>query len=138
MQLHEIKTKIKKKKIKRVGRGGKRGTYSGRGQKGQRARAGHRIRPAERDIIQKFPKLRGVKNRPRLKPLVVNVGELTKLFDESLIDKELFLKKGLIKKISQRVKILAKGEINKKVEIKGLEYSKKAKEKIEKAGGRVL
>jgi len=138
MQIQELKTNIKTKRKKRVGRGGKRGTYSGRGQKGQKARAGHRIKPAERYIIQKFPKLRGTKNKSKPKPLIINVGNLTKFFGESLINKELLLKKGFIKKFSQRVKILGDGEITKPVELKGLEVSKKAKEKIEKAGGRVL
>lgn len=65
MQLHEIQPFHKNRDKKRVGRGGKRGVTSGRGTKGQRARAGHRIRPAERDLIQRLPKLRGFKNKPR-------------------------------------------------------------------------
>jgi large subunit ribosomal protein L15 len=138
MQLHQLQSNLKRKKKKRVGRGGKRGTYSGRGQKGQRSRAGHRIRPAERDIIQKLPKLRGVKNKPiRPKPLVINVGELDKRFSETIIDKEFLLKRGVIKKLSQRIKILGGGEIRKSIELKGLEVSQKAREKIEKAGGRI-
>lgn len=63
MQLHEISPLHKSKDEKRIGRGGKRGTFSGRGTKGQRARAGHRIRPAERDLIQHLPKLRGTRNK---------------------------------------------------------------------------
>jgi len=59
MQLHQISPAHSNKKGKRVGRGGKRGTYSGRGIKGQKARAGHRIRPAIRDFMMKIPKLRG-------------------------------------------------------------------------------
>ena len=67
MQLHELKPVYKTLRKKRVGRGGKRGTYSGRGQKGQGARAGRKIRPAERDFIQRLPKLRCIGNRPRVK-----------------------------------------------------------------------
>ncbi|MDE2144662.1 MAG: hypothetical protein KGJ01_01695 [Patescibacteria group bacterium] len=63
MQLHELSPLHKNKEEKRIGRGGKRGTFSGRGTKGQRARAGHRIRPAERDLIQHMPKLRGTRNK---------------------------------------------------------------------------
>ncbi len=48
----------------RIGRGGKRGTTSGRGQKGQKSRAGRRIRPAARDLVLKFPKWRGFRHRP--------------------------------------------------------------------------
>ena len=62
MQLHQLKPDHPNATIKRVRRGGKRGTFSGRGTKGQHARAGHRIRPAERDFIQRLPKLRGVGN----------------------------------------------------------------------------
>lgn len=67
MQLHELQSLHPNKKEKRVGRGGKRGTYSGRGVKGQSSRAGHRIRPAERDLIQRMPKLRGFANKPKRK-----------------------------------------------------------------------
>ena len=62
MQLHQLKPDHSRVTEKRIGRGGKRGTYSGRGTKGQHARSGHRIRPAERDFIQRLPKLRGVGN----------------------------------------------------------------------------
>lgn len=64
MQLHEVVPIHKNKSKKRIGRGGKRGTYSGRGMKGQKSRAGHKIRPAIRDLIQRTPKLRGAKNQP--------------------------------------------------------------------------
>jgi len=63
MQLHEIQSTDKRKSKKRIGRGGKRGTYSGRGMKGQKARSGHKIRPAIRDLMQRTPKLKGVKNQ---------------------------------------------------------------------------
>jgi len=59
MQFHNIFSDHSYKSKKRVGRGGKKGTYSGRGMKGQKARAGHRIRPAIRDFMMKVPKLRG-------------------------------------------------------------------------------
>jgi len=59
MQLHELKRKTKAKTKKRVGRGGIRGKTSGRGHKGQNARAGHRVRPEIRDMFKKLPKLRG-------------------------------------------------------------------------------
>jgi large subunit ribosomal protein L15 len=67
MQLHELKPRHKLKKKKRVGRGGKRGTYSGRGQKGQLARAGRKLKPIVREIIKRYPKLRGYKFKARKK-----------------------------------------------------------------------
>jgi len=61
MQLHEIKPIHKLKSKKRIGRGGKRGTYCGKGVKGQKARAGAKIRPEIRDLIKKIHKKRGYK-----------------------------------------------------------------------------
>src|SRR3989344_2803432 len=59
MQLHDLKKSTATKKPKRIGRGGKGGTFSGRGTKGQKARCGHRIRPQLRDEIKKLHKKRG-------------------------------------------------------------------------------
>ncbi|MEK7086728.1 MAG: 50S ribosomal protein L15 [Patescibacteria group bacterium] len=139
MQLHHLKPTLKKRRIKRIGRGGKRGTYSGRGMKGQRARAGRKIRPAERDLFQRLPKLRGFKHKSlKEKALVFNVEDLAKKFKEGTINKKMLLELGLIKKVSVPVKILGNGEIKKSFKIRGLAVSKSAKEKIEKAGGSVI
>ncbi|MEX2436624.1 MAG: 50S ribosomal protein L15, partial [Candidatus Paceibacterota bacterium] len=62
MQINDLKPKLKKKKEKRIGRGGKRGTYSGKGIKGQKARAGASTPSYEKETISKFPKLKGLKN----------------------------------------------------------------------------
>ncbi len=138
MQLHIISNKLKKSKSKRVGRGGKRGTYSGRGQKGQRARSGHRIRPAERDLIQRLPKLRGVKNKPKsLRPFILNLKDLDRFIEDGKLSKTILVKNGVIKKISQSVKILGVGEITNPIMIEEIYVSEKAKKKIEKAGGSV-
>ncbi len=59
MQLHNLKKNTGNKKRRQVGRGGKRGKTSGRGTKGQNARAGRKKRPELRDIIKHIPKLRG-------------------------------------------------------------------------------
>ena len=59
MQFHTLKRKTKNKKGKTVGRGGTRGKTSGRGTKGQNARAGRKKRPELRDFIKRVPKLRG-------------------------------------------------------------------------------
>ncbi len=140
MQLHTLqakKTALTKKK-KRIGRGGKRGTYSGRGQKGQRARAGHRIRPAERDLIMRFPKLRGVKNKRKTpRAVTVNVGELARLFPEaSELNLTVFVEAGIIRKRNEAVKILGGGEVRKAYAITGIPLSASARKKIEKAGGK--
>ncbi|MEX2054314.1 MAG: hypothetical protein WD883_02130 [Candidatus Colwellbacteria bacterium] len=62
MQLHELQPTHKNKTKKRIGRGGKRGTFSGKGVKGQKSRAGRKLRPGTRDLMQQTPKLRGARN----------------------------------------------------------------------------
>lgn len=139
MQLNELKPKNAiRKSQKRVGRGGKRGTTSGHGQKGQKSRSGHRIRPAERDLLMRLPKLRGIKNKPkRPSALIFNVGELTKLFPEGVVSKKVMAEKGMTEGTHIRVKILNAGEIKKAITVEGVEISASAKAKIEKAGGTV-
>jgi large subunit ribosomal protein L15 len=137
MQLHQLRPSYKHKNKKRIGRGGKRGAYSGRGQKGQKARAGRRIRPAERDIIQRIPKLRGFKFKSlKPKPVVINIGELEKKIKGDIINREALTEAGLIKKSDKRIKILGKGEAKRLFQIEGVEISKSAKEKIESVGGK--
>jgi large subunit ribosomal protein L15 len=139
MQLHQLQPLHGLKTKKRISRGGKRGTYSGRGQKGQKSRAGAKIRPAERDLIIRIPKRRGFKNRPLgPKPVIFNIEDLEKEFENNqIINKKILQEKGFIKALGQRVKILGGGELKKVFEIEGLEVSKKAAEKIKAAGGRV-
>ena len=148
MQLHEVRTSKKNKKARRVGRGGKRGKTSGRGTKGQKARAGRKLRPEMRDVIKKIPKLRGhgknrakTVNSSKVKAVPVNLELLDKVFsDGDVVNIDTLLEKGVVETISGKkpiVKILAKGEISKKLTIEGLEISQKAKELVEKQGGEV-
>lgn len=146
MQIHQIKPKYKKKKKKRIGRGGKRGTYSGRGIKGQKARAGASLQPAIRIFIKRYPKLRGYKQKSKIqisgfKSAILNLDILEKKFkDGEKITPKVLLDKGIIRKIKgkiPKVKILGRGEIKKKLIIEGCEISKKAEEEIKKAGGTV-
>jgi len=146
MQIHELKSKTERIKPQKIGRGGKRGKTSGRGTKGQKARSGHRMYPEIRDMIKKIPKLRGRgKNINKAFALTnasvtllalennFNVGE--RVTPQSLFDK------GLIKKVSGKfppVKILAKGEITKKITVKSCLVSKVVKVAIEKAGGTIM
>src|SRR4051812_40836969 len=84
MQLNNIKRNTKNKKAKIVGRGGKHAKTSGRGTKGQNARAGHKKRPEIRDFIKRIPKLRGrgknLNTSIQVKPTVFNLGDLDKRF----------------------------------------------------------
>jgi len=120
-------SKQKNKKNKRIGRGGSRGTSSGRGTKGQGSRSGHRIRPAERDFLIRIPKLRGYKNKSfREKPRIWNVENLQKssknIFSSDTVGK---------------IKILGRGDIKKSVTVSGLKVSKIARDKIIAAGGKI-
>lgn len=142
MQLHQLKPKHKKKGKKRVGRGGKRGTYSGRGMKGQKARAGVRLKPVIREVIKRYPKLRGYRFKGKEKEMViVNIRDLEERFKiNEKVSPQLLFEKGLTRKIKGRVpdvRILGKGKIKKSLIIEGCQVSKTAKEKIEKAGGKI-
>jgi len=142
MQLHQLKPIHKKKKRKRIGRGGKRGTYSGRGIKGQKARAGAKFQPAIRELIKKYPKLRGYRFNSRNQELaVINVEILEKKFEEKeKVNPKILLNKGLVRRIKgkiPKVKILAKGEIKKSLIIENCQISKQASDKIKKAGGQI-
>ncbi len=142
MRLNQIKPIHKSKNKKRVGRGGKRGTYSGRGMKGQKARAGRKIRPEIRDLIKKLPKLRGYRFKSfRPKPAILNLADLEKRFESGArITPEILVDKGLVERKGGKlpaVKILGGGEIKKKLVIEGCRASKSAEEKIKKAGGTI-
>lgn len=139
MQLNTLKPKHEhKNKRPRVGRGGKRGTSSGKGTKGQKSRSGRRIRPAIRDLIQRLPKLRGYANKPLLDSMAaVNVGQLAKL-TAPVVTLASLKEAGLIRAAVTRVKILGTGELTKALKVEGLPVSAGAKMKIEKAGGQVV
>ncbi len=146
MQLHDIKSKLRRKAKKRVGRGGKRGTYSGHGIKGQKSRAGHRIRPQLRDILKKIPKRRGSGKHSRQIPVlydhaVVNLDLLNKNFETGAkVTPKILLSKKLVGKIFGKVpqvKILARGELAKALIVKDCFVSKGAAAAIKKAGGSV-
>jgi len=147
MQIHEVKTRIIRKAKKVVGRGGKRGKTSGRGTKGQNARAGHKNRPPMRDIIKKLPKRRGEGvSRNWFKTesdfsVVLNVSLLNQEFASGdRVTPKILLEKDLIEKHGNNmpaVKILGGGELDKKLEIRGCTVSASAKIAIEKAGGSI-
>lgn len=143
MQIHNIKRKTPNKKVMLVGRGGKRGKTSGRGGKGQTARAGHKTRPEWRDFIKRMPKLRGYSFQSISgvhSPITaINLDLINLAFDNgATVKPSTLFTLGLItqyKGKNQKVKILGGGEITKKITLVGCTVSKTAKEKIEKAGG---
>jgi large subunit ribosomal protein L15 len=143
MQIHELKRKHPLPKPKRVGRGGKRGTTSGRGTKGQRARAGRKLRPELRDIIKKIPKKRGYRFSGRQRPswAVVNLGFLEKHFSPgSLITPQTLAEKKLVRRSGRSipaVKILAGGVLTKPFQISGCRLSGAARKQIAAVGGKI-
>lgn len=142
MQFHELKPKHKNKDKKRVGRGGKKGTYSGKGIKGQKSRAGRKMVPLIRELIKRYPKLKGYRSVAIDNYFaVVNLDVLEKTSkDGEIINPENLIKKGIISKIKGRipkVKILGKIKIAKKLVIENCKTSKTAREAIEKAGGTI-
>ncbi|MBM3118820.1 MAG: 50S ribosomal protein L15 [Chloroflexi bacterium] len=144
MEQHKLKPSAgAKHKRKRVGRGdgSGHGTYSGRGCKGQKSRAGGGVRlgfeGGQLPLIKRLPRKRGFVNIFRAEYSIVNVGEL-KVFppNADVTPKEL-LEVGLIKSSKHPVKILGDGEIDRPLVIKANKFSAAAEKKIVAAGGRV-
>lgn len=137
--------KIKKpgmKRRKRVGRGGGsgHGKTSCRGQKGQLSRSGSKHRPwfegGQMPIQRRVPK-RGFTNKFRVVVQIVNIGDISRI-GVNEINPQIFMDKGLIKRMDLFIKVLAKGDIKEPVAVTADAFSDSAKQKIEKAGGKVL
>ncbi len=142
MQLHQIKTTNKKKTRKRIGRGGKRGSFSGKGMNGQNSRSGNNREPIIRGIIKRYPKLRGYRfNSHNTNGVVINLLDLEKNFKagETVSPKSLLDRKMIDKENGRlpRVKILGQGDVSKALNVKDCLLSQKSIEKIKKAGGSI-
>ncbi|WP_084222164.1 50S ribosomal protein L15 [Thermodesulfobacterium hydrogeniphilum] len=144
MTLDELKpfygSKHKKKRVGR-GHGSGHGKTSCRGHKGQKARKSPDISPwfegGQTPIIRRLPK-RGFKNIFKIEYTVINIKDLAERFKENeIVDYESLQMKGLIKGKNKLIKILGDGEINIPLIVKVHAISRSAKEKIEKAGGKV-
>ncbi len=142
MQLHQLKPIHKKQKEKRVGRGGKKGTYSGKGVKGQKSRAGRKLEPPIRGIIKRYHKLKGYNfNAFKEKATVVGLAVLNEKFNAGdIVSPKSLIEKKIIKKSSGKIpeiKILKNGTLDKSLAVTGCFVSGTAKKEIEKAGGTV-
>jgi large subunit ribosomal protein L15 len=129
---------------KRVGRGNGsgHGTFSGRGCKGQKARAGNnKVRPGfeggQLPLIKRLPRKRGFTNIFRIEYSTVNMTELSKFESGSEVTPEALKAAGIIKNLAYPVKVLADGEIDRPLKVKANKFSASAKAKIEAAGGTV-
>lgn len=136
MQIHELKVN-KRKSRKRVGRGGKRGTYSGRGMKGQKSRSGAKKDPlfegGRTSLIDRLKKIRGFKS-VHPKKININLDDLEKNFKNGdTVSVESLIKFNLIKKSEAKrgVKILGNGKLTKKLSVdENILLSKSAKKAI--------
>ncbi len=143
MKLHELSPAAgSNKKSKRIGRGAGSGwgKTAGKGHKGHKARSGGGVRPGfeggQMPLQRRLPK-RGFNNIFATKYTAINVSALECFDNGTVVDAELLLNEGIIKKAQDGVKVLGNGEISKKLTVKVAAISASAKEKIEKAGGKV-
>jgi large subunit ribosomal protein L15 len=150
LSLSNLKPAQPRRARKRVGRGlgSGKGRYSGRGIKGQKARAGsHTMRPGfeggQMPIYMRLGKQRGPYSKDampigphRTSTIPVNLRDLDRVFDDGAeVTVETLIEKGLIKNSRTDVKILGEGELKKKLTVTAHSFSVTAREKIEKAGG---
>ena len=142
MRLHELKaaegaTKARKRRGRGQGTG--LGTTGGRGMNGQNSRSGGGVRlgfeGGQMPLYRRIPK-RGFTNRFAKEYAEVNVVDLNRFEDGTVVDFDLMLQSGLVKQVKDGVKVLGNGELEKKLTVKAEKFSKSAAEKIEKAGGK--
>ncbi len=144
MKLNELKP-VKGSRAKKIRRGrgnASKGTYCGRGMKGQTARAGGRRRPGfeggQTPLYMRMPKLGGFRNPTRVEYSIVNVGTLNETFkDGDTVDLKALLKKRVLRTNKKPVKILGNGELKIALTVKADKVTKSAEEKITKAKGKI-
>lgn len=141
MKLHELKPSPgSRKERNRVGRGtgSGNGKTSGRGHKGQNARSGGGVRPGfeggQTPLFQRLPK-RGFTNVNRKEYAIVNLEDLNRYEDGTVVTPVLLVETGLVKNEKSGIKILGNGKVEKKLTVKAHKFSSAAKEAIEAAGG---
>lgn len=132
-----------KKKKKRVGRGdgSGHGSFSGRGCKGQKSRAGYKMRPGfeggQLPLIKRLPRKRGFVNIFRTEYSIINLNKLNVFESGSEVTPEKLVEAGVVKSLRHPIKVLAEGNINHPLSVKANKFSTAAKAKIEAAGGTV-
>lgn len=139
MRLHQLQPEHKNKDKKRKGRGD---TYAGRGDKGQKSRAGSgKFQPLIRRLIKRYPKLRGYRFKPQSEVEVINVETLDNNFEAGdTVNPRILVEKNLVDRQKGKlpqVKILGEGDINKELNIENCDLSEGARQKIEEAGGSI-
>jgi large subunit ribosomal protein L15 len=144
MEQHNLKPPVgARKKRKRIGRGdgSGHGTYSGRGLKGQKSRAGGGVRVGfeggQLPLIKRLPSVRGFTNIFKKEYSIVNVKKLVAFDANTEVTPEVLLDAGIIKSLKHPVKVLGDGEIDRPLTVKAHKFTTVAGNKIEAAGGKV-
>ncbi|MBO0994223.1 50S ribosomal protein L15 [Bacillus sp. SD088] len=142
MKLHELKSAEGSRKTRnRVGRGigSGNGKTSGRGHKGQNSRSGGGVRlgfeGGQTPLFQRLPK-RGFTNINRKEFAIVNLDTLNRFEDGTEVTPELLIESGIVRNEKSGIKILANGNIERKLTVKANKFSSAAKDAIEAAGGK--
>ena len=143
MKLHELTyTEGSRKDRKRIGRGhgSGQGKTAGKGHKGQNSRSGGGVRlgfeGGQTPLFRRLPK-RGFTNINRKEYAIINLDQLNRFENETVVTPELLLETGVIKKIHSGVKVLAHGTLEKKLTVKAAKFSKSAEENIIALGGTI-
>ena len=143
MKLHELQPSAGSRKVRnRVGRGiaTGNGKTAGRGHKGQKARSGGGVRPGfeggQNPLFRRLPK-RGFTNINRKEYAIVNLDQLNKFEDGTVVTAELLLETGVIKKLHSGLKVLGQGQLEKKLTVKAAKFSKTAEVQIAAQGGSI-
>ena len=141
MKLHDLAPAAgSTREAKRVGRGHGSGwgKTAAKGHKGQNARSGGGVRPGfeggQTRLARRIPK-RGFNNIFAAKYTAINVSDLEKFVDGTVVDTELLIAAGIVKNEGNGIKVLGNGELTKKLTVKAAAFSDQAKAKIENAGG---
>ena len=142
MKLHELSpAQGSTHEVKRIGRGhgSGQGKTAGKGHKGQKARAGHGMRPGfeggQMPLQRRVPK-RGFNNIFASRYAIVNVAALNAFEDGAVVDAAALKAAGIVEATAAGVKVLGNGTLTKKLTVQLAAFSTSAKEKIEAAGGK--
>lgn len=144
MQIHSLTSRNTKSR-KRIGRGGKRGTYCGRGVKGQKSRSGVSIDPlfegGRSSLIERMKKNRGFKS-PHTKKNNISLADLERVFSTGdVVSTKALVQLGLVDKTAVKfgVKVLGTGKLTKKLTVNAnIRLTESARASIEKAGGTIV
>lgn len=142
MEMHNLGPAVKGSKRNRVGRGigSGNGKTAGKGHKGQKARTGGKIRRGfeggQTPLYRRIPK-RGFNNIFSIEYATVNVSDLERFENGTVVNMELLLNEGIVRKPFAGLKVLGNGTLTKKLTVEAKKFSIAAKEKIEAVGGKI-